>query len=369
MWKPRRIASLICSSLLLGACLQTPADEEVRSLNRATMTVNGFRLNGLRLNGLRLNGLRLNGLTLNGLTLNGPSQNGLTLNGLTLNGLTLNGLTLNGLTLNGSKLEYIAWDGSQLKAKILGSDQILSGQDVAGITVTVQISQGQPSSYSIKIESAKQDTAFPDVWEYQLSYKSNTDPAYQPVCVSTRTGAAEPGIFLLGSSWDETTGNREDSDSSATFACVDGVIAKCVHTGYRPWASASTCRRDGKKKNCSQVSLKDHHQACTRMLRADYCGDGKPWTLDGTVLDIFDYLEPPVQLREEAWTFEARWLPTGAMCLSKQRHPELGFGGKCVDSKGKERTLRPCNPYEEDKGLIVSTFNGSGPTGVKGDSK
>lgn len=125
------------------------------------------------------------------------------------------------------------------------------------------------------------------------------------------------------------------------------------------------CKKSSKDKQCSPVPLKDYHQACTRMLRADYCGDGKPWTLDGTLLDIFDYLEPPIQLREEKWTFEARWQPTGAMCLSKQRHPELGFTGKCKDSMGKERTLRQCNPYEDDKGMIVSTFNGTGPTGIK----
>ena len=101
------------------------------------------------------------------------------------------------------------------------------------------------------------------------------------------------------------------------------------------------------------------------MYRADYCGDGKPFTKDGTIIDIFDYLDPPVQLREEAWTFEARWQPSGAMCMSQPRHPELGFTGVCKDSKGKERKLQKCNPYEDDKGLIVSTFNGTGVTGVK----
>ena len=34
----------------------------------------------------------------------------------------------------------------------------------------------------------------------------------------------------------------------------------------------------------------DWYNACIRLLRADYCGDGRPFTRDGTLVDIYDHL-------------------------------------------------------------------------------
>ena len=47
-----------------------------------------------------------------------------------------------------------------------------------------------------------------------------------------------------------------------TLACEGGAITKCIRWGYQPWAQHSGS------------SLKELHQACTRMARADYCGTG-----------------------------------------------------------------------------------------------
>mgnify|MGYP007130736584 CR=1 FL=1 len=98
------------------------------------------------------------------------------------------------------------------------------------------------------------------------------------------------------------------------------------------------------------------------LIRADYCGDGTAHTVNGTILDIFDYLSPPVQLQEEKWQMEARWTQTGALCLSQRRHPEIPFPG-CVKSGDKSKTptyVQPpkCQAYStgDDRGLIVSTF-------------
>ena len=30
----------------------------------------------------------------------------------------------------------------------------------------------------------------------------------------------------------------------------------------------------------------DHHQACVRMVRADYCGDGRSWTVNGRRVNL-----------------------------------------------------------------------------------
>jgi ADYC domain-containing protein len=47
-----------------------------------------------------------------------------------------------------------------------------------------------------------------------------------------------------------------------------------VRFGYKPWREAA-----GKPRW-------DYHQACVRMVRADYAGDGIGHTRDGTLIDL-----------------------------------------------------------------------------------
>jgi ADYC domain len=64
----------------------------------------------------------------------------------------------------------------------------------------------------------------------------------------------------------------------------------------------------------------DYHQACTRLIRADYCGDGRSHTREGTPVEIIDRLgeaeEPGTGL-----AFEAGWTPEGASCVARHRLP------------------------------------------------
>ena len=67
--------------------------------------------------------------------------------------------------------------------------------------------------------------------------------------------------------------------------------------------------------------LQPYHAACVRMVRADYCGDGRPHTVDGTWIDIWDGLG--IQTRDERdghpEVFEAAWSPGGAAYLHTPR--------------------------------------------------
>lgn len=97
---------------------------------------------------------------------------------------------------------------------------------------------------------------------------------------------------------------------SLTFACHDGVLAKCVRWGYAPWAE-----HDGQ-------SLRAHHQACTRMARADYCGDGVPHTQNGTLINLWDNLGIQASEPGPELAFEAAWTPDGAFNIERTRYPE-----------------------------------------------
>ena len=65
------------------------------------------------------------------------------------------------------------------------------------------------------------------------------------------------------------------------------------------------------------------HQACTRMLRADYCGDGTPHTQDGTEVDVYDTLGIQSPQADSDMTFEAAWTADGSACVRKVRNPEI----------------------------------------------
>ena len=69
------------------------------------------------------------------------------------------------------------------------------------------------------------------------------------------------------------------------------------------------------------------------MVRADYCGDGVPHTVNGTLVDVYDRLSPTIQTQATAdhpeWGVEAEWGPDGALCagtsLRLQHLDELGI--------------------------------------------
>lgn len=117
-----------------------------------------------------------------------------------------------------------------------------------------------------------------------------------PVC-----GDGEPGMFVAGA-WDDA-GQYDAGDGELTFSCMDGVIFKCVDWGYAPWSFGA-----------------EVHQSCTRLARADYCGDGRPWTLDGTTIDVYDDFGVQQRVGVAAMGFEAAWGTDGAVCVNATRY-------------------------------------------------
>ena len=63
------------------------------------------------------------------------------------------------------------------------------------------------------------------------------------------------------------------------------------------------------------MPLRDVYNACIRMVRADYCGNGTPTTKDGQRIDIYDDLGIQTHENETAMDFEAGWSADGAVCV------------------------------------------------------
>ncbi|WNG14973.1 ADYC domain-containing protein [Cystobacter fuscus] len=135
----------------------------------------------------------------------------------------------------------------------------------------------------------------------------------------------KPRALAVNGVWDGS-GARLEKEGQLTLACEKGVIAKCIDWGYKPWAV---------EQGQSLASL---HQACTRMARADYCGNGTPHTTEGTIIDLYDVmnLKQKTVDASDKWdpkraTFEAAWGPEGAVCLARTR-----------DGRGLEEIQKEC---------------------------
>lgn len=159
-----------------------------------------------------------------------------------------------------------------------------------------------------RLEDAQIDPQDTDRETY-LYRVSIADPNTSQVdfCSPDLDGIAK--AMLLSGTWDET--GKHISNDNITVACTSGVLAKCVRMGYKPW------------KKVAGVSLQDYHQACTRMARADYCGNGISHTQDGTLIDVYDRLRIQQPDKDSNLVFEAAWGVDGAVLLNHTRYGDL----------------------------------------------
>jgi len=332
---------------------------------------NGPGTNGPGINGSGTNGTGVAGLTLTSVTYNGPGLNGSGTNGSGTNGSGTNGSGTNGSGTNGTAVTGLWLNGSEMYAVVSG--QTLTGTAVVGIEFHYSYqapATSAPFLFTVRIDSAGLDSTAKipvgqpnDVWMYNMIWRQDSvtpAPAWQSLCTS-EVGAPDQAL-MLSNRWDPVTANRIDQPTFITFACRDFALGKCARLGYRPWAKGTTCTGAGSQRKCTDIALTDHHQSCVRMMRADYCGTGKSYTVNGTLIDIYDYLNPPIQVPETHWDIEARWTPTGAICINEPRHPELVGKWKRPDCNGdgKPDNFPACGQSDNrysGKGLVVDRFN------------
>jgi hypothetical protein len=232
-------------------------------------------------------------------------QNGINPNGRLLNGVLLSvrydGARRQGMNTSLSEL----WLEGTVFHGLQGSEE-LSGQDFQLVTFVGDVDNG--TTVPVRIDSITQGTgADQDVWSYRVMYQEPTDGRWYSIC------RAEDGTPLnaipLEHRWDYRQGvagggSKIHDATRFTFACEEAALAKCVRNGYKPWSSLNG------------VSLEEHHQACTRLLRADFCGDGSSYTVNGNWVNLYDSVS--VQADTASWAAEAEWTAAGASCFTAQ---------------------------------------------------
>jgi ADYC domain len=184
----------------------------------------------------------------------------------------------------------------------------LTGDDLLGTILT--FADPGAARRRLRIEAVQPDPkdSSGEIILYRLSIGAVNTDTWEPLCGTDADGLAMG--FPLSGTW-TPTGEHQPSEQAFSLTCTSGDIAKCVRMGYKPWQS-----HDG-------TSLWELHQACTRMLRADYCGDGTPHTRDGTRVEVYDTVGIQSPEPGSGLSFEAAWRADGAVCVHKVRIPEI----------------------------------------------
>ena len=310
----QKISSVVFAFLSLAAgCAQDPAQE--------TKTASYWR--GIdRYNGMELNGVNLNGSTF--------LINGVNFNGVNLNGVNLNGVNLNGYDLRGT----LVGDSSEIGGVALKNSRLVGVMD-GDYEMPMQI-------MDVVVDS--QNSSNPNLYYVSFILTDENDEiiaSYNP-CGQDDENNEVPAIFVNGV-WDAYTGNRSDSSTMITLACTNAAIGKCALWGYHPWdthreypgATPSPAPSDCVGENaslCKEQSLADWHQACTRMVRADYCGNGTPHTRNGTHINVWDNFD--IQTHGSPgpeYLMEAEWTQSGAKCIQRTRWVNAAGTGMLPD--------------------------------------
>jgi hypothetical protein len=188
-----------------------------------------------------------------------------------------------------------------------------TGVDVADATRTIVVkAEKHPTKllaglplYKLTVDQYPKDTA--------------VNPKFNPC-----GDRAESDLALYLDGYWDAKGAWQQASGKHTFVCwvddplrdppveapVSGAIAKCIGWGYSKYSGEH----------------RDIHQACTRMARADYCGDGTFHTVPGMAIDFEDVWGLEVLGDDPGATkvkqVEALWTRDGAYCVDKTRLKE-----------------------------------------------
>ncbi len=196
----------------------------------------------------------------------------------------------------------------------LSDGRVLRSRDLVGATLNIVTGGG--GTLRLRIDAVEPDpgdvarsaSASNEVLLHSFSYQT-LGGDWRNLCEPGPDGRQQ-GFPIAG---------RARGDATFEFAgtgvfeltCTAGAQGKCVRFGYHPWERAA----DGS----SRLNL---YNACIRLVRADYSGDGRGTTRNGQQIDIYDFAQIQSKANDPAHEFEAGWSPEGAVCVRRVRVKE-----------------------------------------------
>ncbi len=200
------------------------------------------------------------------------------------------------------------WDADEIIPLIVENNVLYAGEAgmyLEGWTIRLRATYGDVvADFDLEIE----DIAFESTWsddpetsvKYKIDYEMDNDPDDQ--CESGWITPIQDVRYRR-----DTITARPDwqSNNWVTLACVGEAAYKAKMLGYT---------RD--------TSNRWQRQATLKMLTADYCGDGTPYTVEGTNVYWYDQMYNSDQY-PNSLGIEAHWGSGGATCLNHERVSEF----------------------------------------------
>jgi hypothetical protein len=224
--------------------------------------------------------------------------------GAPVSNLTIEQRALAGKVQRGSSQVPITgtdWNGAVFTGRVRCPNPAIRGRPITTYPIRVKIAE--------VIKKAASTTQFPDPemgWAYRLEIE------LRPGRPQNACRDATDIAFPIDGLWDDQANYRRDA-GKLSFACFQRDVAKCIWAGYR----------DDPRSGDRRVLF----EACTRMMRADYCGNGFSYTVDGTMISRWDNRDVAVPHPFEGASFEAAWTPKGVMCFDHYRWPLASLPG------------------------------------------
>lgn len=177
----------------------------------------------------------------------------------------------------------------------LGDGRVLRRDDLAGVKLI--LGSGQQDA-EIRIDGFEEDRTIlrAPLPLYHMSVQQ-ADGGTTDLCHPDPSGRRAAFAF-------------PDGKGGFNLTCTSGAEGKCVLFGYRPWEE-----REG-------VPMRDLLKACIHLLRADYGGDDRPSTRNGTLVNLYDRFGIQDPGAAAGMAFEAAWGPDGAVCVAHPRIPD-----------------------------------------------
>jgi hypothetical protein len=191
----------------------------------------------------------------------------------------------------------------------LSDGRVLAQEQLPGTILL--LGDGSGVERGIRIDAIERDGSDPagEIVLYALSEQVTGSGEWRNLCLPDPDGR-RLGFPLAGAF--TADGRYEPTHGGILLTCSGGAEGKCIRFGYKPWGFGP-----------NNVPLAPYYQACVRLVRADYCGDGIGHTRDGTPIDLFDTIGIQRDEPAQGMTFEAAWGVDGAVCVRHTRLPDV----------------------------------------------
>ena len=241
------------------------------------------------------------------------------------------------------ELVSLTVDGTSFEAMDTQSRKWRS-DDLVGSVLNVRLGN---STEKVRIDAVSADTSGTSGVVLHEFSVARPDGQWRPLCKPAPDGSRAG--FPLRGRW-AANGQLNDTDPREfEIVCAAGAQGKCVRLGYQPWIQLPG--------GTSGMAL---FNACVRLLRADYAGNGQSMTRDGTPIAISDRFGIQDRGWEAGLSFEAGWNAAGAVCV---HHPRVEDRASLKRIEASSRRLAGLTgeicTREKAEALGALIFNGS----------